>query len=222
MGFTNLQQQHEATEAARTQQAKRDCIAHVYATYPTMVRCEANERAIIETILAWTQNPDVLPTIELFQSMLDENPEAIKTLATQPVERHKEQIIQEILTLLASKNDGRDGKFDSHNLRSEEARMKSWSLDALRTRLNEIKIKQGMSAQPVAALKAFVQEAHADRRPFPGWPTLPPQLVLPGQIYAINVTAEWLNGLARNDIWQFKRVVKLYGSQQVDARRGIK
>jgi hypothetical protein len=71
-------------------------------------------------------------------------------------------------------------------------------------------------------LKAFVHDAHTDRRPFPGWPTLPPQLVLPGQIYAINVTAEWLNGLARNDLWQFKRLVKLYGSKQVDFRRGLK
>jgi hypothetical protein len=219
----NRYQQQEMAEAARMEQAKRDCIAQAYEKYPTLVRCEANERAIIEMILAWTQNPDVLPTIELFQSMLDENGEdALSVLATQPVERHKQQIIQEILTLLASKNDGRDGKFDSHNLRSEEARMKSWSLDALRTRLNEIKTKQGMSAQPIATLKAFVHDAHTDRRPFPGWPTLPPQLVLPGSLHATNVTAEWLNILARNDIWQFKRLVKLYGSKQVDFRRGLK
>jgi len=49
------------------------------------------------------------------------------------------------LALLASKNGGRDGKFDSYNLQSEEKRMASWTLDALRIRLAEIKTKQRMS-----------------------------------------------------------------------------
>src|SRR6266513_5667429 len=145
MSFKNAVQQQQAIEAARMEQAKRTCVAAVYATYPTMLQCEANERQILEMVLAWSQNPDVLPTIELFQSMLDENPDAIKTFAMQAIERTKEQIRDEILTLIASKNNGKDGKFDSFNLRSEEKRMESWSLDALRNRLNEIKVRQRMS-----------------------------------------------------------------------------
>src|SRR6266513_2677054 len=168
MSFKNAVQQQQAIEAARMEQAKRTCVAAVYATYPTMLQCEANERQILEMVLAWSQNPDDLPTNELFQSMLDENPDAIKTFATQAIERTKEQIRDEILTFRTSKNGGRDGKFDSFNLRSEEARMKSWSLDALRNRLNEIKVRQKMVQAPVSVLKSYLADAHADKSPFPG------------------------------------------------------
>src|SRR5258708_40305619 len=111
---------------------------------------------IVELTERWA-GPDIVPTSELFDSMLDENgKDALSMLAQQPVERSKEQLREEILTLLASKNGGRDGKYDAYNLKSEEARMKSWSLDALRLRLAEIRAKQRMVSTPVSVLKSFV------------------------------------------------------------------
>src|SRR5436309_2315344 len=139
MGYRNQAQEAAAQAAARMENAKRETIQGVYNRHQDFVRCEANERAIIEAIIRWTQNPDVLPTAELFEILIEADPNSITGFARQSVDRTKEQIVEEILSLLESKNGGRDGKYDSYNLRSEEARMKSWTLDALRTRLNEIK-----------------------------------------------------------------------------------
>ncbi len=219
--FTNVHQQQRAVEAARTENAKRETVAAVYAKYPKMVQCEANARKILEDIVYWTQTPEVLPTLDLFEAMLLENPEHIKTYATQSIERTKEQIIEDILSLLESKNGGRDGKFDSYNLRSEEARMKSWSLDALRTRLNDIKTKQRMSTTSVSTLKTFLADAHRDDQPFPGFPTLPKSLWSTSQGRTINIDAAYLNHIGKHDKYEFLRFVKLYGSAQVDHRRGI-
>src|SRR5713226_9764328 len=157
MSFRNIDQQNAAIEAAAHEQAKRNTIAYAYQKHPTLVQCDANNRMLIELVERWA-GTEVHPSPALFDSMLDENgPDALSMLARQPVERTKEQIIEEILTLLASKNGGRDGKYDAYNLKSEETRMKSWSLDALRARLNEIKAKQGMAAAPVEVLKTYVR-----------------------------------------------------------------
>lgn len=98
--------------------------------------------------------------------------------------------------------------------------MESWSLDALRNRLNEIKTKQHMAAAPVSVLKSFVADAHRDTNQFAGYPNLPKSMWLDGR--TILVDADYLNGLVKSDMYQFKRLVRLYGSQQVDSRRGIK
>ncbi len=222
MSFRNATQQQEAIEAARVERAKKETVEAVFFKYPTLVQCEANARKIIEDISFWAQNTEILPTFQLFQSMLDENPDHIKTYATQSVERGRQQVIDDILNLLASKNGGRDGKFDSYNLRSEKARMQSWNLPALRTRLNEIKVKQKMSAAPVSVLKSFVADAHREDRPFPGWPTLPKSMWSSSQGRTINIDADYLNFIGKHDRYEFARVCKLYGTSQVDARRGIR
>jgi len=45
-------------------------------------------------------NPDILPTAELFEIALAADPERIKEFARQPVERAKEQLREEIISLL--------------------------------------------------------------------------------------------------------------------------
>src|SRR5882724_9518986 len=102
MGFRNAAQREAAIEAARMQQAKKDCIDAVYASRQDFVRCEANDRAIIETIEYWTGNPNVLPTKFIFDEALLENPAQINSFARQPVERSRQQVIEEIVELLAA------------------------------------------------------------------------------------------------------------------------
>src|SRR6266404_5586367 len=172
MSFRNVKQQQAAIAAANLENAKKTLVAFVYQKFPTLVQCEANSRMIVELTQFWA-GPHIVPTPEAFLSMLDENGEdALSMLARQPVERTRQQIVSEILSLLASKNDGRDGKFNSFNLRSEEKRMESWSLDALRIRLAEIRTKQGMASKSASELKQIVAEARRDDRPYPGFPTL--------------------------------------------------
>lgn len=222
MSFRTMEDQQRAIRVAALEAEKKKVIGQVYGKYQQMIHCEANERQIIGVIERFA-GVDVVPTFDLFETALAENPKEMKNFATQPVERTREQIIEEILTLLASKNGGRDGKFNDFNLRSEEKRMASWTPDALRNRLHEIRTRQRMASTPVPVLKSFVRDAHRDpNNKFPGWPVLPARMVPPGKIQAVDVNADYLNGLVRTDIWQFKRLVRLYGSEQVDARRGLK
>ena len=201
MSFRNLEQQQAAIAAADLENAKKTLVAFVYQKFPALVQCEANSRMIVELVELWG-GPDIVPTPEAFLSMLDENGEAaLSMLARQPVERTRQQIVAEILSLLASKNDGRDGKFNSFNLRSEEKRMESWSLDALRQRLAEIKTKQFLSSKSTSDLKKIVAEAS---RPAPQVKVLPAEY-----------TRERINAMPSHEI---RRLIRDYTTSVVNDR----
>ena len=87
--------------------------------------------------------------------------------------------------------------------------MKSWSLEQLRTRLNEIKVKQKMASTPVSELKKYV----ADARPAPGYPTLPKQLFENGR--TVTVDAFYLKAL---DPYSLKRMCRIYSTEAVNQR----
>jgi hypothetical protein len=213
MSFRNIDQQNAAIEAAAHEQAKRNTIAYAYQKHPTLVQCDANNRMIIELVERWAGD-EVQPSPALFDSMLDENgKDALSMLAQQPVERTKEQITQEILTLLASKNGGRDGKYDAYNLRSEETRMKSWSLDALRNRLNEIKTKQRMAVAPVSVLKTYVAESRRDTSPYPGFPQMPKEVWQDGKTVPLNAAT-----IKAMSSYEIRRLARIYSDSQLNAR----
>ena len=213
MSFTTQVQQQRAIEAAALENAKKNLVAFVYQKFPTLIVCDANSRMIVELTERWA-GPDIVPTSEVFMSMLDENgKDALSMLAQQPVERSKEQLREEILTLLASKNGGRDGKFDAYNLRSEEARMKSWSLDALRARLNEIRTKQRMAVAPVSALKTFVAESRRDTSPYPGFPQMPKEVWQDGKTVPLNAAT-----IKAMSSYEIRRLARIYSDRQLNAR----
>ena len=193
------------------EQERRKTIEMVYGKYQKMIRCLANERLIVEVIERFAG--EVVPSFGIFEDAILENPDEMKNFATQPVEKSKEQITEDILSLLASKNGGRDGKFNEFNLQSEKSRMASWSLEALRVRLAEIKAKQHMSTTPVSVLKAFVMDAHTDKRKYPGFPELPRQIWNGTAHVAVN--ASFFRGL---DAHEIRRYTRLYSDAQVNER----
>ncbi len=135
MSFRNMEQQQQAIAAAALENAKKNVVAFVYQKFPKIKQHAANAKMIVELVERWG-GPDIVPTPEAFLSMLDENgAEALSMLDQQPVERTMEQIRAEILTLLAAHS-----RRDEIMMKSEEARMKSWSLDALRIRLAELEV----------------------------------------------------------------------------------
>ena len=216
MGFKTQEDQRRAVEAAALENAKRETIAQVYAEYQDFVRCEANERQIIDVIRRWTDyNPEVLPSKAIFDLAIVENPDELKGFVRQPLAVAKEQVIDEYIELLAAHS--RQGRY---SLQQERNRLNRLSLEVGRQKLQELKTRQKMAATDLGTLKQFVADAHRDDRPFPGWPTLPAAM-WDGTKH-VKVDADYLNGLAKTDIWQFKRLVKLYGSEQIDARREIK
>jgi hypothetical protein len=218
VGFRTQEQQEAAIEAAHVELERRKMIAAVYQHHPTLIPCDANSRLIIELMERFAGH-EVMPSYALFQSALDENPDELKNFVQRPIDRQKAQLVEDILSLLASKNGGRDGKYSHFNLQTEKKRMSVWSLDALRLRLAEIREKQRMSTVPLPVLKAVVAEAHRDQS-VGGYPRLPDSM-WDGTKH-VKVDATYLNGLIQNDFWQFKKLVRLYGSTRVDQRRGIK
>jgi hypothetical protein len=206
------EQQNAAIAAAHFQQETERGLEQIFSAFPTLVRCEANTRRIQELCRDF-MGEDVAPSLDTFRNFLDLNPDAWKSLVHRPVEIMKRQIIQDILSLLASKDNGRDGKFDSFNLRSEAKRMESWSLDALRNRLNGIRTRQKMAATDLGTLKAFVADAHAYKRRYPGYPELPRQ-VWNGTTH-VPLNAAYIKALPS---FELKKLVRLYSAEQVNSR----
>jgi hypothetical protein len=203
-----VQQQNAAIAAAQFQQQVARGLESIYSAFATLMRCEANDRMLQELCREF-MGADVAPDLDIFRNLLDLNQDVMKSLVQRPVEVTRQQLIEDILALLASKNGGRDGKYDQWNLKSEASRMASWSVDSLRARLHEIRTKQQMSTQSVASLKQMV----ADSRPTTGYPVLP-KTVWSGTTH-IPLNAATIRAM---DAWEIKKYSRLYGQQQLNDR----
>jgi hypothetical protein len=109
----------------------------------------------------------------------------------------KSEVIEEILSLLSAHS-----RRDEFMLKSERIRMAHMSLDALQSRLAELKFK--INAPPVATLKAFVADARADTRKYSGFPELDK-----------SVDAAHIKNLST---FELKKLIRVYSVQQVNAR----
>src|SRR5260370_36093830 len=102
--YKNLEQQQQAVEAAKVTNAERLTCTHVFQKWPTLVVYEANEKRILDLINRWTgNNPDVLPSIQIFEEAIAENPAEFNTLAKQTEDVSRRQITDSIIELLATK-----------------------------------------------------------------------------------------------------------------------
>ena len=213
--FRTMEQANAAVEAARMENAKKTCIAEVYQERQDFVRCEANSRAILSVIERWSgNNPDLVPTRELFNEVLLENPDEIKNFARQPLALVKEQVVEEYLQLLAAHS-----RQDKYSLKQEENRLKHLSLEVCRQKLAELKSRQKMAQAPVSFLKTFVRENSPQ---YSQRPNLPTSMWSTAQGRTITIDADYLNHIGKHDKYEFARFVKFYGSAQIDSRRGIK
>jgi hypothetical protein len=124
------------------------------------------------------------------------------------------QLIEKICDLIASKNGGKDGKFDSYQLKSERIKMEFWSITELVNRLEEVMRRQTLASKPLTELHQIAR-GNKEERPYIGFATLASSIVPRGQIIAVS-TREYLNQIAKADIHAFKKMVEVYGSKQVD------
>jgi len=215
MSFTNAKQAQAMINAAAFQQESQRGVQQIYAAYPTLLHCHANNH-LIESLCREFMGQDIAPSLDTWRNIIALNPDVMESMmATRPIDKQRAQITEDILSLLASKNDGRDGKFDAHNLRTEAKRMESWSLDALRLRAAEIRTKQGMSSQPVEQLKSFVADSRRDARRFPGYPDLPKSTWNAATGTHVPVNAAFFRSL---DAFEIRRYTRLYSGDQVNER----
>ena len=116
----------------------------------------------------------------------------------------KQDLIETILGLIASSNGGRDGKFNSENLKSESIRMSYWSVSELTTRLNEILEKQRLQPKSAGQIRQELAASRPTPSKYPGFPDLDK-----------TVTASTIKNLST---FELKKLIRVYSVQQVNAR----
>jgi len=210
MSFRNLEQAEAAVAAAAAENDKKLLILNVYRKWPTLVVCEANDKRILDIVDRWTDySADVIPTLSLFEEAIAENPEEFNSLAHQSEDTTRRQLVDQIIQLLATKGKGHD----EYTLKSERTRLKTFTIDALRTRLADLQRGAQLAGKSVETLKGIVAEAKVDRSPYPGYPTLP-KSVWNGQTH-VPVNSVFFRQLSSFEI---KRYARLYSIEQVNAR----
>jgi hypothetical protein len=206
MSYKNLEQQQQALEAAKYENAKRQTRVHVYQKYLRVLPCDANDKRISDIIDRWLNgNPDVLHSLAIFEEAIAQNPTDFNSLAKQIESVTCEQLIDQIIDLLATKGKAHD----DFTLRSERTRLKTFTIPMLRTRLADLQRGAHMAGQSIQQLKQLV----ADARPAPGLPALPRQLFENG--VTVDVNAHYLRGL---DAYSLKRLCRIHGVRAVNQR----
>jgi hypothetical protein len=215
MSFRTQEEQTKAIEAAHLELEKRKTIETVYAKFPTFLRCEANDKAIIEIITRWA-GPDVIPTADLFMFAYEENEEeVIKRMGVYPEAKIRARLIEDILDLLETRGNGHDAL----SLKTEKSRLATFTTQALHARLAELKVKQQMAGVPVSELKRFVANARKETRRFPGYPDLPATIVPRGQVQAVRCDSVYLLNLARTDYHEYRHLCAKFSTEQITARQ---
>jgi len=128
-------------------------------------------------------------------------------------EEVKAVLIDKICELIASKNEGRDGKFDRFALASERKKLAFQSIEQLTQRLDEVVRKQIHAGKTVLELRNQLAEARRDTRRYPGYPDLPAEVVPDGKVRAIRCDAAFLKNL---DPATLRRYVQRFGIQQIN------
>jgi hypothetical protein len=142
-------------------------------------------------------------TVDSFIALLRSDPKAIDMSS-------REGVIQDIVDV----STGSD-----NDLRSLKFRLSTFSLAQLRQKMRDISFKKQVSTH-AEAKKYLAEGRKPETTQFPGWPALPQKMYERGKGW-IEVDAAYLEHLIREDVFSFKRLVKLYGGQQVDRRRGL-
>jgi hypothetical protein len=144
----------------------------VYQAFPTLVRCTATTKMVLEAIYQFAGTTDVVPTLELFKVLLDANPEFFQSsLPNQRLEQRKTELINDIIELLAT-----GGKYTTFDLATERKRMTAnqWDVTKLEARKADILEKQRLnkfSAPELREQLANQRAANAPQRP-----VLPPEI----------------------------------------------
>jgi hypothetical protein len=87
----------------------------------------------------------------------------------------------------------------------------TWTVPQLTELLDEIVRKRTLVTQSSSELQQIVESA----RPNYGYPTLPKQIVRSGTVRAVELNAEYIRRL---NVYDLKKLIRLYGGQQVNAR----
>ena len=158
-------------------------------------------------------------TLEKFEFLINNQPKGFNLDWTD----EREQLLNEILDLLY---DPYGRRMTTADLKSARLQMQYWSRAQLRARLAEVKDRQALAKKFVPQIQndlRAIRKAQEVERPYPGFITLlstmVPRFPVPAMgwntVQAVN-TKDLLDYYVKHDYPEFKRIVGLAGSQQVD------
>lgn len=179
------------------------------AQHPNVVDCIANEkmfRKYMDFTDELTEADFDFAYGNLYGNLGD------KVLATQRVptaEETKAALIDKIIERLQTTNN-KHWQIP-HNVQIERAKMQFHSIEQLTARLDEIVRAQTLNALSPEERQKIVVEG----RRYTGYPQLSKTVVRPGTVRAVPQDAAYLRSL---DLWDLKRLCRLYGTEQVNAR----
>jgi hypothetical protein len=213
------QQAHEQQLRASAFEVERERgLQAIYAHYRNLKPCEANQKWIYEICDQWAGEP-IAPNVTVFDLALQANPNLVDSFAIEHINEQRKDLVQQILGLLRSKNEGRDGLYSTADLRSKKIKMASWSREKLEARISELLSKQAQNKMSVPQLRQVVRDATKDTRRYPGYPNLPEMIVPPGQVEALRCDSAYLLNLARTDFYEYKRMCARYSTAQISDRQ---
>jgi hypothetical protein len=157
--------------------------------YP-LVDNQANYRMLLD----WA-NP---LTLESFEALLRTKPAGLSLAGTS-----REGLIEEIVSLSYG---------DSNALRQLRFKLSTYSLAQLRQKKHDIEFKKQVSTT-VEARKYIAEQRAQEPQSFNGYPRLQNTIVPPGEVRAVN-TGDYMRKIAKSDVYELKRMVRLFGSEQ--------
>ena len=194
INFENEQAKQQAAEsAAQRDEANARAYQTILRSY-TLRDTFANFRIIEE----WAK-PNVI-TLLAFEELLKASPQSLDMSS-------REEIIEDIL-----KNSHTS---DANEQRQIRFRLTTFSLGQLRDKRKNIEFKGKVRTLDQA--KKFVADARNIEIGWKnsGYPKLQSTIIPRGEVRAIP-TGQYLRHLAATSLWDFKRMVRVYSSQQVD------
>src|SRR5258706_6480943 len=118
---------------------------------------------IYEICDSWAGEP-IVPNVTVLDLALQANPHLVDSFAIEHINEQRKDLIQQILALLHSKNEGRDDLYSTAYLRSEKIRMASWTREKLQARIFEIQSKQAQVKLSAPQLHQIFPDATKDTR----------------------------------------------------------
>ncbi len=205
----------EAEAASKVTQAQlREGIDSIYAKFPLLVPCEANDGLIVELCRRYSGDYHTVPTVAVYNDAVKYNPAAVKLIKTS-----RKKLIADIIELLATVPHS-----DAFILRKEKNKLEStYSDKQLRDRLEEIRRGQALSALSSYELRETVvapfrkEEAVAagKQHRFAPYSVLPKTIVPAGQQTAVPFDQKYYTSLSK---YERDKINQRYSTAQINAR----
>lgn len=184
--------------------------------HPEFYDCEANRNMLFGTYGGYMDFTDPLSEADLdFAYGNLKSHLALQRVPT-PAEI-KVDLINQIMERLQTTNNKHWQV--PHNVQTERTKMNFWDVEQLTERLEAVVRAQTLNAKSPVELREI---AYGNKEAQSNWPRLPLRMVPRGQVTSIAIDADHLNKLATHDKYEFVRLCKLFGTDAVDRRRGIK